>query len=375
MSSSIPQFRSWTQEFRLKPKFSKSILALPVLQDELPNEFLLPFANMQITVQMLDGSITPFKVRSSITIASFKAKFEPWQSMKGRALLHHDVRLDDRATLGSIPGVKNGTVLRVDKRVSHVKNRTARKKTVMSGPANSAVDEGVLESIETSGEREETSSEDQERISSSKRKRPSRTFAAAVARSVQARSPLSGDMSDDPLNTTDTTLSSSVMALRTVKKEKRDSAAREQGAASEVRNLEPRLHFPEVPAANPTASTHLPQNTDAISSYQSMAGDNNTPFLSGINAAAADETDRQSPSPESRPVEIVAARQCGTCGRACGCDRTPLLPSNDLVLPPTENMQRRESTSTNGTIDGHLIALGSKPASRGSEESSWTGMW
>ena len=325
---------------------------------------------------MLDGSIAPFKVRSSITIASFKAKFEPWQPMKGRALLHHNVRLDDRATLGSIPGVKNGTVLRVDKHASQVKNRTARKKTVMSGPASSAVDEDVLESIETSGEREETSSEDQERISSSKRKRPSRTFAAAVARSVQARSPLSGDMSDDPLNTTDTTLSSNAMALRTVKKERRDSAAREQSAAPEARNLDQRLHFPEAPAANPTASTHFPQSTNLVSSLQSMPGDNNTPFLSGINAAAADETDRQSPSPESIPVEIVAARQCGTCGRACGCDRTPLLPSNDRVLPRTENMQRQGSTSTNNSaIDSHLIVIGRNAASHRSEESSWTGMW
>ena len=297
--------------------------------------------------------------------------------MKGRALLHHDVRLDDRATLGSIPGVKNGTVLRVDKHVSQVKNRTARKKTVMSGPASSAVDEDVMESIETSGEHEETSSEDQERISSSKRKRPSRTFAAAVARSVQARSPLSGDMSDDPLNTTDTTLSGSAMALRPVKKEKRDSAAREQGAAPEARNLDQRLHSPEVPAANTTASAHFPQSTELVSSHQSLAGDNNTPFLSGINAAAADEIHRQSPSPEPRPEETVSARQCTTCGRACGCGKTPLLPSNDPVPPPTENVQRRGSTSTNNsTVNGHLSALGGgNPINRWSEGSSWTGMW
>ena len=333
---------------------------------------------MQITVQMLDGSITPFKVRSSITIASFKAKLEPWQPMKGRALLHHDVRLDDRATLGSIPGVKNGTVLRVDRHVSQMKTRTARKKTVMSGPASSAVDEDVMESIETSGEGEETSSEDQERISSSKRKRPSMTLAAAVARSLRARSPLPGVLSDDPLNTTDTTLSSSAMALRTVKKEKRGSPAREEGAASEARNFDQRLHFPEVPVANPTAGTHFPQNTDAISSHQSLTRGNSTPFLSGINAAAAaaaDETDRQSSSPESAPVEIVSARQCGTCGRACDCGRTPLLPSNDRVLAPTTNTHRQGSTSTNDTIDSRLIAFGRDPASDRGEESSWTGMW
>ena len=328
---------------------------------------------MQITVQMLDGSITPFKVRSSITIASFKAKFEPWQSMKGRALLHHDERLDDRATLGSIPGVKNGTVLRVDKHVSLVKNRTARKKTVMSGPTSSAVDEDVMESIETSGEREETSSEEQERISSNKRKRPSRTFAAAVARSVRARSPLPGDMSDDPRNTTDTTLSSSAMALRPVKKEKRDSATRDQGAASEARNLDQRQHSPEVPAENPTVSAHFPQSTELVSSHQSVAGDNNTPFLSGINAAAADESETLPPSPKPRPEEIVSARQCGTCGRTCGCAKTPLLPSNDTVPPPTENTQRQGSTSANNsTVNGHLIVLGRKAAS---EQSSWTGMW
>ena len=331
---------------------------------------------MQITVQMLDGSITPFKVRSSITIASFKNKFEPWQSMKGRALLHHDVRLDDRATLDSIPGVKNGTILRVDKHVSQVKNRTSRKKTVMSGPASSAVDEDVMESIETSGEGEETTSEDQERISSSKRKRPSRTLAAAVARSLRANSPLTGDMSDDPLNTTDTTLSSSAMALRTVKKEKTDSAAREQDAAPEARNLGQRLHSPNAPAGNPTASTHFPQSTELVSSHQSLGGDNDTTFLSGINAAAADETNRQSPSRESRLKETVSARQCTTCGRACGCGTTPLLPSNETVPPPTEHTQRRESTSTNNsTIDSYRSALERNPASRGSEESSWTGMW
>ena len=332
---------------------------------------------MQIAVQMLDGSIAPLKVRSSITIASFKNKFEPWQPIKGRALLHHDVRLDDRATLGSIPGVKNGTVLRVDKHVSQVKNRTSRKKTVMSGPSSSAVDEDVMESIETSGEGEETSSEDQERISISNRKRPSRTSAAAVARSLRANSPLPGDMSDDPLNTTDTTLSSSAMALRTVKKEKTDSAAREQDAAPEARNLGQRLHSPDVPAGNPTASTHFPQGIDLVSSHQSIPGDNNTPFLSGINAAAAaDETDTQSVSPDSRPVETVSARQCDTCGRACGCGTTPLLPSNDTVPPLTGNTQRRESTSTNNsTIDSYRTALERNPASRGSEESSWTGMW
>ena len=351
-------------------------LCVSVLHGELPNEFLLPFANMQITVQMLDGSITPFKVRSSITIASFKNKFEPWQPMKGRALLHHDVRLDDRATLGSIAGVKNGTVLRVDKHVSQVKNRT-RKKTVMSGPASSAVDEDVMDSIETSGEGEQTSSEDEGQISSSKRKRPSRTLAAAVARSLRARSPLPGDMSDDRLNTIDTTLSSSSMALRTVKKEKRDSAAHEQGAPSEARTLDQRLHSPKAPAGAPTASAYFAQDTDLISSHQSIAGDNDTTFLSGINAAAAvDETDRQSPSPESRPKETVSARQCTTCGRACGCATTPLLPSNDQVPPPTETIQRRGSTCTNNdTVNGHLIALGRNAASRGSQEPSWTGMW
>ena len=352
-------------------------LCVSVLHGELPNEFLLPFANMQITVQMLDGSITPFKVRSSITIASFKTKFEPWQPMKGRALLHHDVRLDDRATLGSIAGVKNGTVLRVDKHVSQVKNRTSRKKTVMSGPASSAVDEDVMDSIETSGVGEHLSSEDEGQISSSKGKRPSRTLATAVARSLRARSPLPGDMSDDRLNTTDSTLSSSAMALRTVKKEKRDSAARDQGAASEAQISDQRLHSSMAPTGAPTASAYFPQNTDLVSSHQSIAGDNDTTFLSGINAAAAvDETDRQRPSPESRPEESVSARQCTTCGRACGCATTPLLPSNDPVPPPTETTQRRASTCTNSdTVNGHLIALGRNAASRGSEESSWTGMW
>ena len=364
------KFRYWTQKFRLRPKVSKSIDALPILQDELANESLLPFANMQITVQMLDGSITPFKVRSSITIASFKAKFEPWQPMKGRALLHHDVRLDDRATLGSIPGVKNGTVLRVDKHVSQVKNKAAGKKTVMSGPASSAVDEDVMESIETSGEREETSSEDE----GSRRKRPSRTFAAAVARSARAGSPLPGDMSEDPLNTIDTNLGSSAMALRPVKTEKRDDAARDQSAASEARNLNQRLHSPKVSAGNPTASAYFPQSRELVSSHQSLTGDNNTPFLSGIIAAAIDESDTLQHSPISTPVEVLSSLQCGTCGRACGCARPPLLLSHDTVPPPRKNTQRRGSTSANNnsTVNGHLIVLGGKGAS---EQASWTGMW
>ena len=334
---------------------------------------------------MLDGSITPFKVRSSITIASLKGKFEPWQSMKGRALLHHDVRLDDRATLGSIPGVKNGTVLRVDKHVSQVKNRTARKKTVMSGPTNSAVNEDVLESIETSGDGEETSNEDQERISSSERKRPSRTLTAAVDRPLQARSPLQSDMIGNFPNTIDTNPSSSAMALRTVKQENRDSTARDQGAASEARNLDQRLWYsPKAPAGNLTTSSHFPQRTELIPSHQSPARDHNPPFLSGINAAAAaadddEKTDRQSPSPESRPAGIIPARQCNACGRACGCDGTPplLLPSNDTIAPPpTENAQRRGSSSStnNGTVNGRLIVLGGNATSQGNEESSWTGM-
>ncbi len=209
---------------------------------------------MQITVQMLDGSITPFKVRSSITIASLKAKFEPWQPMKGRALLHHDVQLDDRAILGSIPGVKNGTVLRVDKRVSQVKNRSTRKKTVMSGPLEgSAVDEDVFESIETSGNDERTSSENERRISGSKRKRPSRTSTAAmedlmdddnIANSLRPKTTFPREMSDDSLNLTDTSLSNSTMALRITKKGKRGTAAHEQASASEAQELGRRVLSP-----------------------------------------------------------------------------------------------------------------------------------
>lgn len=77
--------------------------------------------------------------------------------MKGRALLHHDKRPDDCPTLSSVPGVKNGTILRVNKHVSEAKNSITGKKTVMSGPPSSAADEDVVNSIKQSGEDEQVS--------------------------------------------------------------------------------------------------------------------------------------------------------------------------------------------------------------------------
>lgn len=205
---------------------------------------------MQITVQMLDKSITLFKVRSTITIASLKAKFEPWQPMKGRALLHHNVQLDDRATLCSVPGIMDGTILRVDKQAPPMKNKTTGKKRVMSGPVRSAVDEDVVESIERSGDNEETSSENEMQILRSKRKRPSRTWAATVedfidgyntANAPQRKALVPGEMSEDSFNMADTDLSNSTMALHIAKKEKKKSKAREQADILAMELLRPRM--------------------------------------------------------------------------------------------------------------------------------------
>ena len=314
------------------------------------------------------------------------------QSMKGRTLLHHDVRLDDRATLGSIPGIKNGTILRVDKHVSQVKNKKTRKRIVMSGPADPVVDEDVMDSIENFSDEEKISSEDERRMSS-RRKRPSRTSAAAVGISIDNDSITNfqpGGMSspsvmrDDLLNMTDRNPSTSVIALRTVKRETEDdSIAREQAIASQTQDLGHRLDSPEhniaphqeTPAGNATASTYFPETTDAMPSYQSLMRDIDTTFLSGINAAAAadDETERPPTSPKSKPEDIVPARQCNTCGRACGCGGNPLTASNNMLRVPSKGrIQRQEATFTDGTTNGR--STGTRTSWHHRAESSWTGM-
>ncbi len=336
---------------------------------------------------MLDGSITPFKVRSSITIASLKAKFEPWQPMKGRALLHHNVQLDDRATLSSVPGVKDGTILRVDKQVSLVKNKITGKKTVMSGPVGSAVDDDVVESIEWSGHDEEASSENERRISSSKRKRPSMTSATTmadfiddniIADSSRGRAVGRGEIYDDSPNIADTNLSNSAMALHIAKKEKTENAAREQAdvLASEGQKFGHPLHsFQNIftspfwnPIENPTAKIHMPKTTEAVSSPRDVMEDDETTVLAGINAAAPAKTERPPLHFAAAPEEDISARRCDACGRACGCDGA----ASNGVMPVEKATRGHEAASTNGNSNRYQIANGILTSQRA--ESSWTGM-
>ena len=284
--------------------------------------------------------------------------------MKGRALLHHDVQLDNRATLGSIPGIKNGTVLRVDKHVSQVRDRTTWKRSVMSGPASSAVDEDVLESIETSDNDEETSRQDERRISSSKRKRPSRTSEATVedfieddniADPFQGSMMLPSEMGGISLTMTDTNLSNSAMAQHVVKRERRETPARRPAAASEVQRLSYRPHpltIMSAPFQETSAGAHRPKSTAAVSSRRNLTEDDDATFLAGLNAAAV-EMETPPLGPDARPEQDVSARHCNACGRACGCDRYPLASSNNVALPTERNQ--------------------GPPRSRRAE-SSWTGM-
>ena len=301
--------------------------------------------------------------------------------MKGRALLHHDAQLDDRATLDSIPGVKNGTILKVDKCVSQLKKKSTGKKTVMSGPASSEVDEDVMESIEESGDDDEKSSEDEGRISSSKRKRSSREAVIdddSIANSIRGESLLPGDTSDDPLNMTDTRPSNTALALRIPKKEKRDSIARQQAISPEAPNLGHELHFlgnhivpPQgPPTRDATASTHMPKITAAISSHQNLVEDGDAAFLAGINAAAGG-TERQPLHSKASPAQNLSSRQCNTCGRACGCVR--VLSTRPLGVVPTNQRTRgQENAYTDGNTNGHLVAKRISTSQRA--ESSWTGM-
>ena len=305
--------------------------------------------------------------------------------MKGRALLHHNVQLDDRATLSSVPGVKDGTILRVDKQVSQVKNKTTGKKTVMSGDARSAVDEDVVESIERSGDDEETSSENERRMSSSKRKRPSRTSTAVVGDFIDDNitNPSRGmalvpdGTSEDPSDIADTNLRKSTMALHLAKKKKRENIAREQAGilASEARILGRRLHStfaspPKNPVESSTASARIPKTIEAISSHQDVTKDDEAIFLAGIDAAAA-ETERLPLCFEVGPHEEVSALRCNACRRTCGCGGDPLATLNSVV-PVKEGLRGLEAAFTKSNSNGHLTANRNSTSQRA--ESSWTGM-
>ena len=313
--------------------------------------------------------------------------------MKGRALLHHDVQLDDHVTLDSVPGVKDGTILRVDKQVSQVKNKSSGKKKVMSGPTSSTADEEVVESIEMSGDDEQTSSENERRISSSKRKRPSKTSAATfedfvdddnIAKSQWGRALRPGEISDDPLSLTEANLTSRTMALHIAKREKRKSTAREEAIflASEAQNLGHRLHSQantfasrqEHPVVNPTASAHVLEITKPIPSGDDddvMEDDDDANFLAGINAAAA-ETEKLPLHSEAGPGKDVLAHRCDACGRACGCGGDPMVMS-DIVMPVEENVRGWETSSSPiGNSNGHLTSKRICTSQRA--ELSWTGM-
>ncbi|CAD6570831.1 MAG: hypothetical protein ASARMPREDX12_003953 [Alectoria sarmentosa] len=340
----------------------------------------------QITIQMLDGSIAPFKVRSSITIASLKAKFEPWQPMKGRALLHHSVELDDRATLGSVPGVKDGTILRVDKQVLEAKKKNLGRKKTMSGPANLAVDEDVLESIEMSGENEETSSENEKRLSNSKKNRGSKTSAAMVENFIdddnieyapRVKTQVSGGMNVGFLSLADPKPSNRGMALHIAEWETEHNTAREQddNSASEAQNSSDRLDsFKNIfawPPKNPaTASAHMPVINEALSSHRDLTEDNEARFLVGVISAAAEMEELPLQS-ESAPGNAISSGRCDACGRACRCGGGPLAKSSSLA--PMEDMVGREQVaSANGGWNGPPIVK--RNSTSQCVESSWTGM-
>lgn len=308
--------------------------------------------------------------------------------MKGRALLHHNVQLDDRAILGSVPGVKDGTILRVDKQVSQVKKNTNGRKRVLRGPTSSAVDEDVVESIEMSGDNEETSSENERRLANSKRKRTSKTFAEnmedffddnIVANTPPGEALVLGEMSVDSLSLADTNLSSRGMAVH-IMKEKRQNTAREQAdfLASEAQKLGHRLgslqniFAPPLEQAveNPTASAHVPKTNEAVSSHQDVMEDDDASFLFGINAAAA-EAEYLRPKTEAGPEEDVSARRCDACGRVCGCGTDPLA-MRTSVAPVEESIRAQEAASTNSNSNGHLLARRNFTSQR--TELSWTGM-
>ena len=338
----------------------------------------LPLSNnMQITVQMLDGSITPFKVRTSITIASLKAKFEPWQPMKGRALLHHDVQLDDRAILGAIPGVKNGTILRVDKRVTPVKSKANGKKSVKSGPPDAGVDEDVMESIETSGGEERTSSGSERR----------RTFGSEQRR---PSTPVLDEMCDDPLGLPNTNTSNKAMALRIIKQEKRTTTSplepttspHFQAQSHRLYSSTPFFTPPlENPSTSPNAGIHITNTNDgAASSRLSLMDDIDATFLTNINAAERSPLNSEG----SAESDVSAARRCNACGRACACgDHRLDISSNEMAPAAAERSRGSRAITRTTQIDSNGVLLIPRTTTtsisrqipiKQCTESNWTGM-
>ena len=299
--------------------------------------------------------------------------------MKGRALLHHDVQLEDRSTLSSVPGIKEGTILRVDKHISPMKRRTTKKR-VMSGPVSLAVDEDVMESIEESGDDEEMCS---------KRKCLSRASADTVdeffddantSNALQGEALVPDEMSVDAPNVGDTGLSHSILALRIAGKEKMKHSAHERALISAPQAPESghRSQFFEnvssptsaYPLTRLTASAHAPKCTEGPSSHHDLMEDDATTFLAGINAAAT-ETEGLPPHSETTPDEDALSTRCNACGRACWCVGAPLATSNS-VMPAEDSIQGREAASTTCSIDARLSAKERSPDQRA--ESVWTGM-
>lgn len=310
--------------------------------------------------------------------------------MKGRALLHHNVQLDDRATLCSVPGVKNGTILRVDKHMSQAKNKSTGKKDVMSGPAM-LTDEDVVESIEESGDDEETSSKDERRMSNGKRRRPSKSFVvlAAVDDSIEndniARSPSSkaldsGKMSEYSLHMADSNLSSSAMALHIAKKGRRENTAHQQvdTLAPQSQKLTHRQHcrnciFPlplEKPVQNNTASAHMAKTAEAVSRHQNVIEHDDAAFLAGIYAAVT-ETETIPLPFDAGLADEASPHRCKTCGRACPCGGDALLIPTSAA-PVEGGIRGQKTPSTNSNSSGYVMAKRNFTSQRA--ESSWTGM-
>lgn len=307
--------------------------------------------------------------------------------MKGRALLHHDVQLKDHSTLCSVPGIKEGTILRVDKHVSPMKKKTTKKR-MMTGPVSLAIDEDVMESIEESGDDEMSSDKDQQ-IPSSKRKCLLGASAATVghfvddantANAPRGNSLVPDEMSNDSPSVGDTGLSHSILALRIARKEKTKGNAHERAliSAPQAQKSGHRSHFFEnisgppsaYPVTRPTASAHAPNSTEGPSSHWDFMENDETAFLAGINAAAT-ETERMPPHPGTRPEGDVLSTRCSACGRACWCAGAALAAS-DCAVPAEETVQGREAASTGGNTDARLSAR-RYPADQRAE-SIWTGM-
>ena len=310
--------------------------------------------------------------------------------MKGRALLHHDVQLENRSTLSSVPGIKEGTILRVGKHRSPMKRKTFKER-VMSGPVSLAVDEDVMESIEESGDDEEMSSEKDEPIPSSKNNGLSRASANTVddfiddiytSNAPRGDALVPDEMSNDSPNVGDTGLSHSSMAFRIARREKMKDSAHERAliSAPQAQESGHRSHFfenipsppPEYPDTRLTTSAQAPNSTEGSSSHLDFVDDNATTFLAGINAAAT-ETERLPPHSGTRPDEDVLFTRCNACGRACWCVGAPSSTSNGVV-PAEDIIQGREAASTSGNIDARRIAQSYSADQHAQAESIWTGM-